>query len=93
MLVAEWADWALIGLAVVERATIEVESSLVVREVAVVASARGLLVNELASVIKSSSWLLRPVASLLNFPDRAHNLALYRRPPQVTVVMEETLLF
>ncbi len=51
MLVAELAACAETAFDVVERATIEVESLLVVRELAVVASACGLVVIEFASVI------------------------------------------
>jgi hypothetical protein len=50
--VAEVAACAEVAFEVVERVTVAVESSLVVRELAVADKARGLLVIELASVIR-----------------------------------------
>ena len=50
--VAEVAACAEVAFEVVERVTVAVESSLVVRELAVADMARGLLVIELASFIR-----------------------------------------
>ena len=60
MLVAEVAACADAAFEVADIATMQVESSLVVRELAVVESARLLLVNELASVIKASYGICGP---------------------------------